>query len=392
MNDFNYFLKTKIIFGKNRIRETGEQIAQNGFQDTLILHNNSSQKNGILDNVCLSLDHYNIRYTLIGGGYCNPSLLDACQIITELKNNQKNVEFILAIGGGSIIDLAKVIAIGMKQNGRLWDFFERKVTITDAIPIGVVLTNPASGSECSPSAVLTNPDIKVKRGCSSDKILPLFAILDPNTLLSLPDEQIACATVDIMMHTLERYLCSENDDNEITDLFAQSLLLCTMKNGKKAMKNRNDLAALSELMWCGSLSNNGITGLGKKVEFPLHQIGHQISAFYNTPHAKSLSAIWNAWACYYARKKPKRFSQLGTELFEIRSGLEMDRAKKFIEAMTEFWQSLRMPVKLSECKEDITNGDIFSLANSISNNGNRIVGNYWKMEKSDVLAILMMAK
>lgn len=383
MNDFNFSLKTEIIFGKGKIFSLSTILQDKGYKDILILHGYSAERTGLLQKIENQLMQNDIYYsTCNAGGGTNPTLLLVNRVSEYIDKLERLPDLVLAVGGGAIIDIAKAISI-QRKSSNVWDYFEGKRKVTEAIPIGVILTNPASGSECSSSTVILNESIHVKRGCTSNLLIPKFAILDPETLVTLSKRQISCAVADIMMHTLERFLCSQGG-NLVTDDIAIALLKRTISCGK-VLLCESSIDTLSELMWCGSISNCGLTGLGSKIEFPLHQMGHQISAFYNTVHADSLTSIWNSWARYYYRKNSYRFAILGKELFDCTDDDINQCAFSFIEGLTDFFNNIGMPVCL---KGIITDDDISRLASSITNNGKRIVGEFWQMTTIDIIKIL----
>ncbi len=383
LNEFTFSLKTEIIFGKGKVSELSAILQDNGYKNVMILHGYSAEKTELLQKIEKQLIRNSIIYSKYNaGGGTNPTLLLVNRVSEYINYFERKPDLILAVGGGSIIDTAKAVSI-QRESSSVWEYFEGKRKVSEAIPIGVVLTNPASGSECSASTVILNESIHVKRGCSSNLLVPKFAILDPETLLTLSKRQISCAVADIIMHTIERFLCSQGDNN-ITDDMAIALLKRTILCGE-ALSDEPNIDVLSELMWCGSISNCGLTGLGSKNEFPLHQIGHQISAFYSTIHAESLTSIWNSWASYYYRKNTCRFAILGRELFDCTDEDIYRCAFFFIDGLTDFFNNIGMPICLNRI---ITDGGISLLANSITNNGKRIVGEFWRMTTIDIIKIL----
>ena len=257
-------------------------------------------------------------------------------------------DFILAVGGGSAIDTAKGIAHGTANPDlNLWDIWTEKAPLTKSLPVGVVLTISAAGSEMSDSAVLTNEKIGRKKGLSTEFNRVKFAIMDPELTYTLPKYQVTCGIVDIMMHTLDRYF-THSKGNEMTDEIAQGLLRTVIRNGRKAFENQRDYQAMSELMWCGSLSHNGITGLGAQKDFGPHKIGHELSAKYDVAHGASLSAVWGHWARYCLHQDPARFARFGRQVWGVTEPDDQRAAEQAIQRTVDFFRSLGMPTSFSE--------------------------------------------
>ena len=226
----------------------------------------------------------------VGGVKPNPRLSFAREAVK--KSIEFGTDFVLAVGGGSVIDTSKAVAHGTANpDTDIWEFWSKKQTVKRSLPVGVVLTLAAAGSETSDSAVLTNEETKIKRGLSTDFNRPAFAIMNPELTYTLPKYQVGCGIVDIMMHTLDRYF-TQTENNELTDEIAEGLLRTVIRNGAIAIKDSHDYNAMSEIMWAGSLSHNGITGLGAEKDFAVHQLGHELSAKFDIAHGASLSAVW----------------------------------------------------------------------------------------------------
>lgn len=389
MNSFDFKIGTNIIFGNGSINKIGEQMVKYiGTKKTLILYGNHS-KEKILPVVEKLLNKVSICYIKMGGIQPNPILTVAEEITNSNKKN--GIEAILAIGGGSVIDVAKAVAIGIESEDSIWSYYEGKQKVERALPIGVILTNPASGSESSGSSVLTNRKVKIKRGCSSDLIIPQFAILDPELTYSIPKHITACALADIIMHTVERYLCDDGT-NELSDQFSIALLKNVIKNGANCLESSEDKHARSEMMIDGTLSNNGFTGLGRKSEFPIHQIGHQISAYFETEHASSLTAIWESWAVFMFDRIYHRMAKLGDGVWSIRDSNEVEAARETIKIFTSFFHKIGLPITLTEAIGEISDEELKALSDSISNNHRRIIGNHWKLNGNDIDNILQLAR
>ena len=314
MNDFVFHTPTKVVFGKGTEDQVGALVKEQGGTKVLVhFGGGSAKKSGLLDRVCASLEQAGIPYVTLGGVVPNPLLSLVYQGIDLCK--KEGVDFILAVGGGSVIDASKAIALGAANpEADLWDFWQRKRPVERILPIGVVLTISASGSETSDTAVLTHDETLVKRGLGSDLLRPKFAILDPELTYTLPPYQVSCGVVDIMMHTLDRYFTSVTG-NLLTDEIAEGLLRTVIACGARAHENSRDAQAMSELMWAGSLSHNDLTGLGAPKDFAPHQLGHELSARFDFAHGATLSAVWGSWAAYCWKTNPARFAQYGVKVW-----------------------------------------------------------------------------
>ena len=349
MQSFQYYIKTDLVFGEESVCRTAELVKKHGGSRVLVVYGGGSAKrSGLLDRVFALLDEALIPYDSIGGVQPNP------RVELAREGVKRAVEFradlILAVGGGSVIDTAKAIAHGAANpETDIWEFWKRCAVPTRSTPVGVILTIPAAGSETSDSAVLTNEQECEKRGLNTDLNRPAFAILDPKLAMTLPTRQLSCGVTDILMHTLDRYF-TPADDNELTDALAEALLRVVIRNGPKVVENENDLHAMSEIMWCGSVSHNGLTGLGAPREFTTHQLGHALSEKFDAIHGETLSAMWGSWARYVWETKPARFARFARNVWDV-DDVDADEAAMLgIEATENFFRSLHMPVSLGELK------------------------------------------
>lgn len=349
MQSFQYYIKTDVVFGEGSVCRTAELVKKHGGSRVLVVYGGGGAKrSGLLDRVFALLDEALLPYDSIGGVQPNP------RVELAREGVKRAVEFradlILAVGGGSVIDTAKAIAHGAANpETDIWEFWKRRAVPTRSTPVGVILTIPASGSETSDSAVLTNEQECEKRGLNTDLNRPAFAILDPKLAMTLPTRQVSCGVTDILMHTLDRYF-TPADDNELTDALAEALLRVVIRNGPKVVENENDLHAMSEIMWCGSVSHNGLTGLGAPREFTTHQLGHALSEKFDAIHGETLSAMWGSWARYVWETKPARFARFARNVWDV-DDVDADEAAMLgIEATENFFRSLHMPVSLGELK------------------------------------------
>ena len=344
MQNFTFCVPTEIVFGKDTELSCGREVKKHGGTKVLIVYGGgSARRSGLLERIEKSLEEEGISYTEFGGVKPNPRLAFAEKGVQ--KGIRENVDFILGVGGGSAIDTAKAIAHGVANPGiPLWDIWTKKVPLKRTTRVGAVLTIPAAGSETSDSAVLTNEAIGKKSGLGTEWNRPAFAIMNPELTFTLPKYQIGCGIADIMMHTLERYFIP-NQNNRMTDEIAEGLLRTVIDSGRKALQNPADYDAMSELMWCGSLSHNNLTGLGRAKDFSVHKLGHALSARFDCAHGATLTAVWGAWARYVWEQDPGRFAHYARQVWGI-DGEEKEAAVQGIEKTTEYFESIGMPISL----------------------------------------------
>ena len=392
MQSFQYYIKTDVVFGEGSVCRTAELVKKHGGSRVLVVYGGGSAKrSGLLDRVFALLDEALLPYDSIGGVQPNP------RVELAREGVKRAVEFradlILAVGGGSVIDTAKAIAHGAANpETDIWEFWKRRAVPTRSTPVGVILTIPASGSETSDSAVLTNEQECEKRGLNTDLNRPAFAILDPKLAMTLPPRQVSCGVTDILMHTLDRYF-TPADDNELTDALAEALLRVVIRNGPKVVENENDLHAMSEIMWCGSVSHNGLTGLGAPREFTTHQLGHALSEKFDAIHGESLSAMWGSWARYVWETKPARFARFARNVWDV-DDVDADEAAMLgIEATENFFRSLHMPVSLGELKDGGVQSEegLQELALRCSYQKTRTIGSFRVLGYDDMLEIYRLA-
>lgn len=391
MNNFTYYTPTKVVFGKDTQNQVGALVSQMGCKKVLLHYGGqSAKKSGLLDQIEASLQEYNIHYVSLGGVVPNPRLSLVYKGIELAK--QENVDFILAVGGGSVIDSAKAIGYGVANQGDVWDFYDRKRHATACLPIGVVLTIAAAGSEMSDSSVITKEDGGIKRGYSNDICRPKFAIMNPELTLTLPDYQTACGCTDILMHTLERYFPA-GDHLELTDTIAESVMKTVMKNAKILKENPQDLKARYEIMWAGSLSHNGLTGCGIiGNDFATHGLEHELSGMFDVAHGAGLAAVWGSWARYVYKDVLPRFVRFAVEVMNVpKEGTDEEIAIKGIEALEEFFREIGMPTSIHQLGYDLTPEQVEELAEKFHIAAGGKKGTAKVLQKPDMLAIYKMA-
>lgn len=357
MQSFVQYTPTEIVFGRGAEQQTGETVKKWGGSHVLLVYGGGSViKSGLLERIKKVLSENGILYEEIGGVKPNPRL----SLVEEgaRKGLDAGVDMVVAVGGGSAIDSAKAMAHGIANPGvDLWDIWTGKIPLEKSIPVGVVLTIAAAGSEMSNSSVITNEKLGRKQGISTDLNRPKFAILNPELTYTLPKYQLACGIADIMMHTLERYF-TQVEGNQLTDEIAEGLLRTVIENGAKAYENQTDYDSMSELMWCSSISHNGLTGLGRKKVFPVHKMGHELGAKYDVAHGASLTAVWEAWALYSYDAGVERFARFGKKVWGIEGKDAKETALEAIRRTTEYFQMLQLPVCIGELECGVLSGDV----------------------------------
>lgn len=391
MKNFDYHVPTRIIFGKDTEGQVGERIREYGFHKVLLHYGGKSAvRSGLLDRVKGSLDEAGILFVELGGVQANPVLSLVRKGIALCL--EEKVDLILAVGGGSVIDSAKAIGDGAGNPGTdVWKFFAREAAPAGHIPVAVILTLAASGSEMSQSAVLTNEDGGFKRGFNSWTHQPLFSICNPELTYSVSPFQTGCGTVDIMMHTLERYF-GWTKDSAVTDRLAEGLLKAVIEAGRVVHEHPQDYEGRAALMWAGSLSHNGLTGTGREFLMQVHQLEHELSGMYpEIAHGAGLSALWASWARYVCGSWPERFAQYACRVWDIPvEGKEpMKAALEGILATEEYFRSLDMPVSLKELHVDPARFE--EMAEKCTNFGARTLPGIMELGKKEMMEIYGMA-
>lgn len=391
MKNFTLYTPTRIVFGKEVEKETGRLAKEQGASKVLIVYGGGSIiKSGLLKSVQKSLQKEGIAYTELAGVKPNPRMSLAREGVEKVISF--GADLILAVGGGSSIDTAKAIAIGAANEGiDLREFWSGKEAITKVLPVGAVLTIAAAGSEMSDSAVLTNEETGKKGGVNTDLVRPRFAVMNPELTYTLPKYQLTCGIVDIFMHTIERYFTPE-DGNELTDEIAEGLLRTLIRNGLKAVEQPKDYDALSEIMWCGSLSHNNLTGLGRPKDFACHKLGHEIGGMFDEAHGATLSAVWGSWARYVYQLDIERFANYGKKVWNIELDKAEEAAIAAIEKTEEFFRALDMPVSIGELSIGVQPDEVLKkMAESATKGGTVKLGCFKRLDMQDMYEIYKIA-
>ena len=393
MIDFKYYTPTEVVFGKQSEEKVAQLIKRYGGSKVLIHYGGqSAMRSGLLDKICNQLKADNINYITLGGVVPNPRLSKVQEGIELCR--REGVDFILAIGGGSVIDSAKAIAYGVGYDGEVWDFYSGKAKATTFVPLGTVLTIPAAGSEMSESSVITNEDGDMKRGYSNDISRPKFAIMNPERTFTLPPYQTAAGVTDIMMHMMERYF-SHDGDMTVTDNLTESLLRTMKECVFAVLKNPNDYRNRAQIMWGGSLAHNGLTGCGREEDWATHEIEHELSGMFDVTHGAGLAAVWPSWARFVMKEDISRFVRFAVNVMDVENDYTDPEATalKGIEAMERFYHAIGMPINIHELiGREVTDEEIKEMARKCTNNYTTTQGHFKVLNAADIEQIYKMAK
>ncbi|NLP16294.1 MAG: iron-containing alcohol dehydrogenase [Clostridiales bacterium] len=391
MYDFEYYAPTKVFFGRDSDEKIGTVLRDYG-ASRILLHygRGSAEKSGLLDKVRKSLSEAGLEYIEFGNVEANPKI-DLIRRGIELSKKE-NIDFILAVGGGSVIDSAKSISLGLAHDMDPWEMITSQIMPTKNFPIGVVLTHAAAGSEMSNSHVVTNPEYNLKRSLNHDLLRPIFAFMNPENTYSVSKYQTGCGIVDILMHTCERYFTID-EDNDLTDRISEGLMVAVKNAGIEAIKDPYNYEARATLMWASSLSHNGLTGCGKKILFPVHKMEHDFSGLFDhVAHAAGLSVLFPAWAKYVYKHDIRKFSQFATRVWGVEMNYDNPErtALRGIEVMTEYFRQIGMPTTMKEL--GINPEDYESIVNLTTDNGKKTIASYVELTKEDILNIYRLAE
>ncbi len=386
MENFTFCTPTRYIFGRGVEGQVGDLTAALGAKCVLVVYGQGSAvKSGLIQRITSSLESKNLTVSYLSGVKPNPEDdlvyrgIDICRA--------SNVDAIVAAGGGSVIDTAKAIAVGALYNGDFWNFFSGKATPIKALPVGVVLTIPAAGSEGSGNAVITKRDAKAKISIRTDYVLrPKFALLNPELTVTLPPCQTAAGIVDMMAHILERYF-SPTEQVEVTDRVCEGLLMSIITEGAKVMDTPDDYQARANIMWSGTLAHNGICGCGRKEDWNSHAMEHELSAQYGVTHGAGLAVVFPAWMTFMAYKRPAKVAQLARRVLGVSEASDLAAALQGIDRLKHFFHdTLGMPVTLGQL--GVETPDIPVLVENLhAHKGSPLPGAYYPIAEAESEAI-----
>ena len=392
IKDFNFYAPTRVVFGRDSEQQLAQLIRQYGGSRVLVHYGGgSARRSGLLDRTFNTLREVGIYFVELGGVVPNPLLSKVQEGIDLCRHEQ--IDFILAVGGGSVIDSAKAIGYGVGYDGDVWDFRDGKATPKACLPIGVILTIPAAGSEMSSSCVITRDEGLLKRGINSDLCRCRFCIMNPELTYTLPPYQTAAGATDIMMHTMERYF-SKYEDMTLTDAIAEALLRTVKDSVFEVLANPEDYRHRAQIMWAGSLAHNDLTECGTEKDFATHRLEHELSAVYGVTHGAGLAALWGSWARYVLPKHVSRFVQFAVNVMGVTNDFAHPEATalKGIEALERFYRAIGMPANIGELLgRTLTDEEVDTLADRCSRDGTITLGAMEVLDQQAMRTIYTMA-
>ncbi len=393
MKDFNFYAPTEVVFGEHSEEQVAQLVKKYGGTKVLVHYGGQSAvRSGLLDKICGLLSEGGIDYVKLGGVVPNPRLSLAKEGIELCR--KENIDFILAIGGGSVIDSSKCIAYGVCLDDDVWDVYIGKATPEKMLPVACVLTIPAAGSEMSEASVITNEDGDVKLGYSNNISRPKFAIMNPKRTYTLPPYQTAAGVTDIMMHTMERYFNTECDMT-LQDEIAEALMRTMKESVFEVLKNPEDYRSRAQIMWGGSLAHNDVTGNRGIGDWSTHQLEHELSGMFDVTHGAGLAAIWPSWARYVMHENLSRFVRFAVNVMGVPNDFTDPEgtALRGIEAMERFYHAIGMPINIKELiGRDITDDEITEMTRKCSRDYKRVCGQFKPLAAADMEAIYNMAR
>ena len=392
IKDFNFYAPTRVVFGRDSEKQLAQLIRQQGGKRVLVHYGGgSARRSGLLDRTFNTLREAGISFVELGGVVPNPLLSKVQEGIDLCRREQ--VDFILAVGGGSVIDSAKAIGYGVGYEGDVWDFWAGKATPQSCLPVGVILTIPAAGSEMSSSCVITRDEGLLKRGINSDLCRCRFCIMNPELTYTLPPYQTAAGATDIMMHTMERYF-SKYEDMALTDALAEALLRTVKDSVFEVLANPEDYRHRTQIMWAGSLAHNDLTECGTEKDLATHRLEHELSAVYGVTHGAGLAALWGSWARFVMPRHLSRFVQFAVNVMGITNDFTHPEATamKGIEAIERFYRAIGMPATIGELLgRTLTDEEVDTLADRCSRGGTITVGAMEVLDRDAMRTIYRMA-
>ena len=388
MNDFNYYTPTRYVFGRGVEAQTGELTRWMGVNRVLLVYGGGSVvRSGLLDRVKSSLDAVNIAYVELGGIQPNPTDDRVYEGIDICRS--ENIDGIVAVGGGSAIDTAKAIACGVPYEGDFWDFYAGKKIVEEALPVGVVLTIPAAGSEGSGNSVITKLDGLHKISLRTESALrPKFAVMNPELTYTLPPYQTASGIADMMAHIFERYF-TNTPETEVTDRVAEGVLKAIITEAPRVMAEPENYDARANIMWCGTLAHNGICGTGRQEDWVSHFMEHELSAVYGVTHGAGLAVMTPAWMTFMATHNPSKGAQFARRVMDVVNDDDTQAALEGIARLRAFYASLGLPITLAQL--GIENPDFDLLVHKLHENKGEVIGGYYRLTAIETRQIYELA-
>ncbi len=383
LNDFVYQNKTKIIFGKNSEEQLPSLLTPYNSRVLLVYGGGSIKESGLYDKIVSMLNDNGIKFSELSGIVPNPRLRKVYEGIELCRS--ENIGFILAVGGGSVIDTAKAVSAGVPYDGDVWDFFEGRAEMQVCLPVGVVLTIPAAGSESSPNLVITKEEGLLKRSYGHNELRPEFAVMNPELTYSLPFYQTACGISDMLAHIMERYF-TKTEHVDVSDRLCEGLMRAIISNAKLIKQNPDDYNARAEIMWAGNLAHNGLIGMGREEDWASHAIEHELSAVYDIAHGAGLSIIFPAWMKHVYRENEERFVQFAQRVMnvDLPNSMVYETVMEGISRLESFYTSIGLPVRLSAVGIDSSRlEEMAKKANSC--------GKFKRLDASDIYKIYKLA-
>lgn len=387
MNTFQFQNPTKILFGQGMVDKLGEEILPYGRKVLLVYGGGSIKRSGLYDQVIAQLQGIGAEVTELPGIEPNPRVSSVRKGIELCRT--RGIEFILAVGGGSVVDASKGIAAGVRYEGDVWDFYMRKAPVTGALPLGAVLTLAATGTEMNGNSVVTNWEDNLKRAFGSIHVYPKFSVLDPTQTFSVPRDQTVNGIVDMMAHVFEQYF-SQTKDTPLQERFCESILQTVIETGEKALENPKDYNARANLMWCGTMAlSGGLISVGMTNDWATHMIEHEVSAIYDIPHGAGLAILFPNWMKYVYRERVDRFAQYASRVWNIpaEGKTKEELALAGIEATRAYFTRIGAPSRLADYK--IGAEQLERMAEETVRFGP--VGSFKELGKEDVLEILKLS-
>ena len=389
MNNFVFYSPTEFVFGKNTEVQVGALARKYGAQKVMIVYGGGSVvRSGLLDRVKQSLQEAGVAYCEMGGVQPNPIDGKVYEGIQLCRREQ--VDMMLPVGGGSVIDTAKAIAAGALYDGDFWDFFIGRAKVEKALKVAVVLTIPAAGSEGSGNTVITKTETLQKLGlCAPEHLRPVFSIMNPELTYTLPVYQTACGIADMMAHIMERYF-TNTPDVEISDRLCEGTLTAIIKEAYRVKQQPDNYAARANIMWCGTVAHNGICGVGREEDWASHALEHEISAIYDVAHGAGLAVIFPAWMAFMAEHNPAKIAQFAHRIFDIPKSEDLEEmALAGTARLKHFFRYMGLPVSFKEL--GIEHPDIDRMLVSLQRNKGELLGNYVKLTMTDCREIYRLA-